>query len=32
LYVPSTNDIISICNAIPEISEVLEYSFPSLKS
>ena len=32
LYVPSTSDIISICNAIFEISEVLKYSFPSLKS
>ena len=31
-YVPSTNDIISICNVVVEISEVLEYSFPSLKS
>ena len=31
-YVPSTNDIISICNAVVEISEVLEYSFPSLNS
>jgi len=30
-YVPSTSDIISICNAIVEISEVLEYSIPSLK-
>ena len=30
--VPSTSDIISICNAVVEISEVLEYSFPSLKS
>ena len=27
-----TSDIISICNTIVEISEVLEYSFPSLKS
>ena len=31
-YVPSTSDIISICNAVLEISEVLKYSFPSLKS
>ena len=31
LYVPSTSDIISICNAVLEISEVLKYSFPSLK-
>ena len=31
-YVPSTSDIISICNAVVEISEVLEYSFPSLNS
>ena len=31
-YVPSTSDIIYICNAILEISEVLKYSFPSLKS
>ena len=30
--VPWTNDIISICNAVVEISEVLKYSFPSLKS
>ena len=30
--IPLTNDIISICNAVVEISEVLEYSFPSLKS
>ena len=30
-YVPSTSDIISICNAVLEISEVLKYSFPSLK-
>ena len=30
--VPSTNDIISICNTVIEISEVLEYRFPSLKS
>ena len=29
--VPSTSDIISICNAIVGISEVLKYSFPSLK-
>ena len=29
--IPLTNDIISICNAIVGISEVLEYSFPSLK-
>ena len=32
LYVPSTSDIISICNAVLEISEVLKYSFPSLNS
>ena len=32
LYVPSTTNIISICNAIVEISEVLKYIFPSLKS
>ena len=31
-YVLSTSDIISICNAVVEISEVLKYSFPSLKS
>ena len=31
LIVPSTSDVISICNAIVGISEVLEYSFPSLK-
>ena len=31
-YVPSTSDIISICNAVDGISEVLKYSFPSLKS
>ena len=31
-YVPSTSDIISICNAVAGISEVLKYSFPSLKS
>ena len=31
-YIPSTSDIISICNVVVEISEVLEYSFPSLKS
>ena len=30
-YVPLTNDIVSICNAVLEISEVLKYSFPSLK-
>ena len=30
-YVPSTSDIISICNAVVKISEVLKYSFPSLK-
>ena len=29
--VSSTSDIISICNAVVETSEVLEYSFPSLK-
>ena len=27
LYVPLTSDIISICNAVLEISEVLRYSF-----
>ena len=32
LYVPSTSDIICICNAVLEISEVIKYSFPSLKS
>ena len=32
LYVPSTSDIISICNAVVGISEVFKYSFPSLKS
>ena len=32
LYVPLTSDIISICNAVLEISEGLKYSFPSLKS
>ena len=31
-YVPSTSNIISICNAVLGISEVLKYSFPSLKS
>ena len=31
-YVPSANDVVSICNVIVGISEVLEYSFPSLKS
>ena len=31
-YVPSTSDIVSICNAVLEISEALKYSFPSLKS
>ena len=31
-YIPSTSDIISICNAIVGFSEVLKYSFPSLKS
>ena len=31
-YVPSISDIVSICNAVLEISEVLKYSFPSLKS
>ena len=30
--VPSTSDIISICNAVVGFSEVLKYSFPSLKS
>ena len=32
LYVLSTSDIISICNAVVGISEVLEYCFPSLKN
>ena len=32
LYVPLTSDIISICNAVLKNSEVLKYSFPSLKS
>ena len=31
LYVPSTSDIVSICNAVIEFSEVLKYNFPSLK-
>ena len=31
LYVPSTNDVVSICNAVIGFSEVLKYSFPSLK-
>ena len=31
-YVPPTSDIISICNVVVGISEVLKYSFPSLKS
>ena len=31
-YILSTSDIISICNAIVGFSEVLKYSFPSLKS
>ena len=31
-YIPSSSNIISICNAVPEISEVLKYSFPSPKS
>ena len=31
-YAPSANDVVSICNVIVGISEVLEYSFPSLKS
>ena len=31
-YVPSTSNIISICNAVVGISEVLKYSFSSLKS
>ena len=30
LYVPSASDVVSICNAVVGISEVLEYSFPSL--
>ena len=30
-YISSTSHIISICNAIVEFSEVLKYSFPSLK-
>ena len=29
-YVSSTSDVFSICNAIVGISEVLEYTFPSL--
>ena len=32
LYVPLSSDIISICNAVLKNSEVLKYSFPSLKS
>ena len=32
LYVPSTSDIICICNAVLEISEVIKYSFPLRKS
>ena len=31
-YIPSSSDIISTYNAVLEISEVLKYSFPSLKS
>ena len=31
-YVPSASEVASIWNAVVEISEVLEYSFPSLKS
>ena len=31
-YVPSTSNIIYICNTIVGFSEVLKYSFPSLKS
>ena len=31
-YILSTSDIISICNAIIGFSEMLKYSFPSLKS
>ena len=31
-YVPSISDIISIYNAIIGFSEMLKYSFPSLKS
>ena len=31
-YIPSTSDIVSICNVVLEISEVIKYSFPSLKS
>ena len=31
-YAPSANDVVSICNVIVGISEVLEYSFPSPKS
>ena len=31
-YVPSASDVISIWNAVVGISEVLEYSFHSLKS
>ena len=30
LYVPSASDVVSICNAVVGISEVFEYSFPSL--
>ena len=30
-YVLSTSDIVSICNAVVEFSEVLKYSIPSLK-
>ena len=29
-YVPSASEVASIWNAVVEISEVLEYSFPSL--
>jgi len=31
-YVPSASDIVSTCNAVVGFSEVLKYSFPSLKS
>jgi len=31
-YIPSTNEVIPICNAVVGFSEVLKYSFPSLKS
>jgi len=31
-YVPSTSDMVSMCNAVDGFSEMLKYSFPSLKS